>query len=124
MDSDLVREQNVEAEGIEISPSPAEADHIASFGLPIEDLDLTVRSYNCRERAGVHTVGELVARTDSDLLDRPDFDRPPQPRLDPPGGQTTDPRSCRPLSPKCETFDSLKQVTSQYISLARCYSEG
>ena len=69
----LARELNVEAEGIEIGPSPAEADHIASFGLPIEDLDLTVRSYNCLKREGVHTVGELVGRTESDLLDIRNF---------------------------------------------------
>src|SRR5213083_1649830 len=64
----LARELNVEAEGIEIGPSPAEADHIASFALPIDDLELTVRSYNCLKREGVHTVGELVSRTASDLL--------------------------------------------------------
>ena len=69
----LARELNVEAEGIEIGPSPAEADHIASFSLPIEDLELTVRSYNCLKREGVHTVGELVARTESDLLDIRNF---------------------------------------------------
>ena len=28
---------------------------------PIEDLELTVRSYNCLRRAGIRTVGELVA---------------------------------------------------------------
>jgi DNA-directed RNA polymerase subunit alpha len=69
----LARELNVEAEGIEIGPSPAEADHIAAFALPIDDLDLTVRSYNCLKREGVHTVGELVARTESDLLDIRNF---------------------------------------------------
>ena len=69
----LARELNVEAEGIEIGPSPAEADHIASFALPIDDLDLTVRSYNCLKREGVHTVGELVSRTESDLLDIRNF---------------------------------------------------
>jgi DNA-directed RNA polymerase subunit alpha len=69
----LARELNVEAEGVEIGPSPAEADHIASFSLPIEDLELTVRSYNCLKREGVHTVGELVARTESDLLDIRNF---------------------------------------------------
>ncbi|MFT3717029.1 MAG: DNA-directed RNA polymerase subunit alpha [Gordonia sp. (in: high G+C Gram-positive bacteria)] len=69
----LARELNVEAEGIEIGPSPAEADHIAAFSLPIEDLELTVRSYNCLKREGVHTVGELVARTESDLLDIRNF---------------------------------------------------
>src|SRR6476659_6152958 len=60
-------------QGIEIGPSPAEADHIASFALPIDDLDLTVRSYNCLKREGVHTVGELVARTEADLLDIRNF---------------------------------------------------
>src|SRR6201982_3230179 len=69
----LARELNVEAEGIEIGPSPAEADHIASFALPIDDLDLTVRSYTCLKREGVHTVGDLVSRTESDLLDIRNF---------------------------------------------------
>jgi DNA-directed RNA polymerase subunit alpha len=69
----LARELNLEAEGIEIGPSQQEADHIAAFALPIDDLDLTVRSYNCLKREGVHTVGELVARTESDLLDIRNF---------------------------------------------------
>jgi len=69
----LARELNVEAEGIEIGPSLQEANHIAAFALPIDDLDLTVRSYNCLKREGVHTVGELVARTESDLLDIRNF---------------------------------------------------
>jgi len=69
----LARELNIEAEGIEIGPSPQEADHIAAFALPIDDLDLTVRSYNCLKREGVHTVGELVGRTESDLLDIRNF---------------------------------------------------
>src|SRR4030088_76576 len=69
----LARELNVEAEGIEIGPSPAEADHIASFALPMDYLDRTGRSYNCLKREGVHTVGEPVARTESDLLDTRNF---------------------------------------------------
>jgi DNA-directed RNA polymerase subunit alpha len=42
----LLRELNVDAEGIEVGPSPAEAADIANFSMPIEDMDLTVRSYN------------------------------------------------------------------------------
>jgi DNA-directed RNA polymerase subunit alpha len=41
--------------------------------MPIEDMDLTVRSYNCLKREGIHTVGELVARTEADLLDIRNF---------------------------------------------------
>src|SRR5690606_21438368 len=48
-------------------------DHIAAFALPIEEMDLTVRSYNCLKREGIHTVGELVARTEADLLDIRNF---------------------------------------------------
>ena len=69
----LARELNVEAEGIEIGPSPTDAALASDLALPIEDLDLTVRSYNCLKREGVHTVGELVARSESDLLDIRNF---------------------------------------------------
>jgi DNA-directed RNA polymerase subunit alpha len=69
----LARELNIDAEGIEIGPSPAEADSIAAFAMPIEDLDLTVRSYNCLKREGIHTVGELVGRSEADLLDIRNF---------------------------------------------------
>jgi DNA-directed RNA polymerase subunit alpha len=69
----LARELNVDAEGIEIGPSPQEADTIAAFAMPIEELDLTVRSYNCLKREGIHTVGELVGRSEADLLDIRNF---------------------------------------------------
>ena len=41
--------------------------------LPIEDMDLSVRSYNCLKREGVQTVGELVTKTEQDLLDIRNF---------------------------------------------------
>ncbi|MDQ1585875.1 MAG: DNA-directed polymerase subunit alpha, partial [Actinomycetota bacterium] len=43
----LARELNLEAEGIEIGPSPVDAQLAADLALPIEELELTVRSYNC-----------------------------------------------------------------------------
>ncbi|MBA3249751.1 MAG: DNA-directed RNA polymerase subunit alpha [Geodermatophilaceae bacterium] len=69
----LFRELNLEAEGIEVGPSPAEAADIANFAMPIEEMDLTVRSYNCLKREGIHTVGELVSRSEADLLDIRNF---------------------------------------------------
>ena len=69
----LARELNVEAEGIEIGPSPVDAQLAADLALPIEDLQLTVRSYNCLKREGIHSVGELVARSEADLLDIRNF---------------------------------------------------
>jgi len=69
----LARELNTEAEGIEIGPSPQETEHIAAYSLTIEDLDFSVRSYTCLKREDIHTVGELAARTESDLLDIRNF---------------------------------------------------
>ncbi|MDR8019849.1 DNA-directed RNA polymerase subunit alpha [Nesterenkonia aerolata] len=69
----LARELNVAAEGIEIGPSPTDAALAADMALPIEDLELTVRSYNCLKREGIHTVGELVARSEADLMDIRNF---------------------------------------------------
>ena len=69
----LARELNSEVEGIEIGPSPTDAALAADLALPIEDLQLTIRSYNCLKREGIHTVGELVARSEADLLDIRNF---------------------------------------------------
>lgn len=69
----LAQELNTEAEGIEIGPSPQESEHIAAYSMPIEDLNFSVRSYNCLKREEIHTVGELAARTESDLLDIRNF---------------------------------------------------
>jgi DNA-directed RNA polymerase subunit alpha len=69
----LARELNVEAEGIDIGPSPVDEQLAADLALPVEDLQLTVRSYNCLKREGIHTVGELVGRSEADLLDIRNF---------------------------------------------------
>ena len=69
----LARELNVDAEGIDMGPSPTDAALAADLALPIEDLNLTVRSYNCLKREGIHSVGELVARSEQDLLDIRNF---------------------------------------------------
>ncbi|KAA8723809.1 DNA-directed RNA polymerase subunit alpha [Corynebacterium spheniscorum] len=69
----LARELNTAAEGIEIGPSPQETEFIAAYGMPIEDLNFSVRSYNCLKRQEIHTVGELAECTESDLLDIRNF---------------------------------------------------
>ncbi len=69
----LARELNVDAEGIDVGPSPVDEQLAADLALPVEDLNLTVRSYNCLKREGIHTVGELTARSEQDLLDIRNF---------------------------------------------------
>ncbi|MDR2047797.1 MAG: DNA-directed RNA polymerase subunit alpha [Clostridiales bacterium] len=36
--------------------------------MSIEDLDLSVRSYNCLKRAGIHTVEDLTQKSEDDML--------------------------------------------------------
>ncbi|MCF7924185.1 MAG: DNA-directed RNA polymerase subunit alpha [Candidatus Izimaplasma sp.] len=35
---------------------------------PIEDLELTVRSYNCLKRAGINNLSELIEKTEEDMI--------------------------------------------------------
>ena len=69
----LLHGLNLGAEGIELGPTALDAQLAADLALPIEDLDMTVRSYNCLKREGVHTVGDLVARSEADLMDIRNF---------------------------------------------------
>jgi DNA-directed RNA polymerase subunit alpha len=69
----LARELNADAEGIEIGPSPVDEQMAADLALPVEDLKLSMRSYNCLKREGIHTVSELVSRSEQDLLDIRNF---------------------------------------------------
>ncbi|MCV7126972.1 hypothetical protein H7I42_05835 [Mycolicibacterium vanbaalenii PYR-1] len=52
----------------ESNPDPVEVS-----ALLIDDLDLTVRSYNCLKREGVHFIYELIDLTESDLLNIRNF---------------------------------------------------
>ena len=36
--------------------------------MTIEELDLSVRAYNCLKRAGINTVAELVQRNQEDMM--------------------------------------------------------
>ncbi len=41
----------------------------------IDELELSVRSYNCLKNAGIETVGDLVQRTEAELLKTKNFGR-------------------------------------------------
>ena len=69
----LCRELNTQAEGVEVGPAPVVEEADPEMSVPIEDLNLTQRSYNCLKREGIHTVGELVNHTEQDLLDIRNF---------------------------------------------------
>ncbi|MWB99223.1 DNA-directed RNA polymerase subunit alpha [Agromyces seonyuensis] len=69
----LARELNTAAEGIEIGAAPVDAAVSSELSIPIEDLDLSVRSYNCLKREGINSVSELVALSESQLMNIRNF---------------------------------------------------
>ena len=52
-----------------------EIDRSDTSGLdtPIEELDLSVRAYNCLKRQGVNTIGQLTECTENDLMNVRNF---------------------------------------------------
>jgi DNA-directed RNA polymerase subunit alpha len=61
------------AGGLVLGPEPGEDESSGVMAMPIEDMDLTVRSYNCLKREGVATVGDLVQKSEEDLLEIRNF---------------------------------------------------
>lgn len=47
---------------------PEEDKKTKILEMAIEDLDLTVRSYHCLKRANIHTVDDLIKKTEDDML--------------------------------------------------------
>ncbi len=42
---------------------------------PLEELELSVRPYNCLKRAGIHTIGDLVKHTEEEIANVKNFGR-------------------------------------------------
>lgn len=53
---------------VEIMVEKEEEQKDKILEMPIEELDLSVRSYNCLKRAGINTVEELVQRNEEDMM--------------------------------------------------------
>jgi DNA-directed RNA polymerase subunit alpha len=62
-----------EALGLSLGPLEGEEAPVGELALPVEELQLSVRSYNCLKREGVDTVGDLVQRTEAELMDIRNF---------------------------------------------------
>jgi DNA-directed RNA polymerase subunit alpha len=41
---------------------------VRKLSRPVEELELSVRSANCLKAAGIHTIGDLVSRSESEML--------------------------------------------------------
>ena len=51
-----------------IMSAKEEDSKLKKLETPIEDLDFSVRAYNCLKRAGIHTLQDLVSKSDSDIM--------------------------------------------------------
>ena len=57
-----------EAAGAEIMVEKTNDDKEKALEMTIEELDLSVRSFNCLKRAGINTVGDLVNKSEDDMM--------------------------------------------------------
>ena len=57
-----------QVQGVEILGEKEESKKEKILEMNIEDLDLSVRSYNCLKRAGINTVDELVQRDEDEMM--------------------------------------------------------
>ena len=53
---------------MQIMVSKEEDEQVKVLEMPIEEMDLSVRSYNCLKRANINTVDDLTKKSKSDML--------------------------------------------------------
>jgi DNA-directed RNA polymerase subunit alpha len=62
------------AEAASVSVGPAEDEELpGDYQITIEELNLSVRSYNCLKREGINAVGDLVQKSEGELMDIRNF---------------------------------------------------
>jgi len=65
-----------EEAAIEDAPADATTDQYQEYlNRSVEELELSVRSYNCLKNANIQTIGDLVVRTEADMLKTKNFGR-------------------------------------------------
>jgi len=53
---------------MQIMVSKEEDEQVKVLEMPIEEMDLSVRSYNCLKRANINTVDDLIKKSKGDML--------------------------------------------------------
>jgi DNA-directed RNA polymerase subunit alpha len=62
-----------ESQGLLVGPAQQDTELTGDLALTVEDLNLSVRSYNCLKREGINTVGDLVQKSEAELMDIRNF---------------------------------------------------
>jgi len=53
---------------MQIMVSKEEDEQVKVLEMPIEEMDLSVRSYNCLKRANINTIDDLIKKSKNDML--------------------------------------------------------
>ena len=54
--------------GLSFTTIDDKSEKNSKLNIVIEDLDFSVRTYNCLKRAAINTIGDLVARSEEDMM--------------------------------------------------------
>ena len=66
-------EEEMEAGGLADHDGPAIRNE--NLNRSVEELELSVRSYNCLKNANIATIGELIQKTEAEMLKTKNFGR-------------------------------------------------
>lgn len=56
------------AEKTSVMIEPAQGKTVTNLDLSIDELELSVRSYNCLKRAGINTIKDLTSKTEEEMM--------------------------------------------------------
>ncbi len=72
----IEEDEEEEAEGPVVEVSDEEKGALyEKLGKSVDEMELSVRSYNCLKNANIRTIGELVQKTESEMLKTKNFGR-------------------------------------------------
>ncbi len=62
------------ADAASVTVGPAESEEApGDYAITIEEMNLTVRSFNCLKREGINTIGDVVQKSEAELMDIRNF---------------------------------------------------
>lgn len=70
LDGLITFEEGPEEDVVEVDEGASTNEHLFRS---VDDLELSVRSYNCLKNANIRTIGELVQKTDAEMLKTRNF---------------------------------------------------
>ena len=73
MATSLILEERIETTAVADDRKPEIRNE--NLNRSVEELELSVRSYNCLKNANIQTIGELVQKTEAEMLKTKNFGR-------------------------------------------------